>query len=160
MSPEALPSGYKPRPISFLEVWEAGDWTLKVYGISARRKRPPAELVSTAKDLALRELPRPATAGSRYGIGILIVHEGEDGNYVLVDWWSGENMLHNHVYQSTAGGIAPEDFRYVTPTGLCCCVWELHVLHFERTAWINSVLNRDGGPDLDEYLAQRLQGKV
>lgn len=151
---------YEPRPVRFLEMWQPGDWQIKVYGISARQERPPASLVAVAKELALKELPIPAVTGNRYGVGFLIVHQGGDGNYVLVDWWVGENMLKNHVFAAPTGRFEPEDFRYVTPTGLCACVWELHVMHFERTAWVTSVLKREGGPDLEEYLLQRFSGEV
>jgi len=159
-SQHPLPSGYTPRPVRFLELWRPGEWTVKVYGISAKGERPDPDLVSTGKELAVRQLPVPAAAGNRYGVGIVIVHEGEDGNYVLVNWWMGENMLHNHVYHASRTGTRPGDFRDVTPTGLTACVWELHVLHFERTAWIRSVLAREGGPNLEEYLMQRFQGTV
>lgn len=160
MSVISIAGEYQPRPIRFLEMWEPDDWRIKVYGISARSERPSVSLVAVAKELALKELPRPPVTENRYGVGFLVVHEGADGSYVLVDWWVGENMLKNHVFSAPAGRVATEDFRYVTPTGLCACVWELHVMHFERTAWITSVLDREGGPDLEEYLLQRFSGEV
>lgn len=149
---------YRTRPIRFLEVWEEDGWKVKVYGISAVRERPDPALVDAAKRLASERLPRPARTDDRYGAAILIVHEGEDGQYVLVDWWTGENMLHQHVFGAEAGAV--EGFRYLSPTGLCACVWELHVLHFERTAWIETVLANPDGPDLEAYLARRLEEDV
>lgn len=160
MTAPSLEGSYEPRPIRFLELWEPDDWRLKVYGISARGERPPPPLVAAAKELALKELPRPAVTDSRHGVGFLVVHEGADGSWVLVDWWVRENMLKNHVFSAPAERTDAEDFRYVTPTGLSACVWELHVQHFERTAWITSVLDREGGPDLEEYLLQRFSGEV
>lgn len=160
MTASTSKGGYQPRPIHFLELWKPDDWQLKVYGISARGEHPSPALVAAAKELALKELPRPAVTDNRYGVGFLIVHEGADGSWVLVDWWVRENMLKNLVFNAPAGRTAAEDFRSVTPTGLCACVWELHVMHFERTAWITSVLDREGGPDLEEYLLQRFTGEV
>lgn len=160
MSERDLPSRYEPRSIRFLELWKPGDWRVKVYGISARNDRPERDLVAVAKELALKQFPRPAVTENRYGVGLLIVHEGGDGNYVLVDWWLGKHKLKSYVYSADPGRVRPEEFRDVTSTGLTGCVWELHVLDFERRAWVHSVLAREGGPDLDEYLVQRFEGSV
>lgn len=160
MSGIELSADYEPRPVRFLEMWQPDEWRIKVYGISVSDDGPSPSLVAAGKELALKELPRPARTSNRYGVGFLIVHEGADGNYVLVEWWVGENMLKSHVFTAPTGRFEPEDFRYVTPTGLCACIWELHVMHFERTAWITSVLDREGGPDLEEYLLQRFSGEV
>jgi len=91
---------YRTRPIRFLELYEADGWRLKVYGISATRDRPMARLVVAAKGVARQYLPSPAVQVDRYGVGTLIVHEGTAGNWVLLDWWVGENMLQHHVYAS------------------------------------------------------------
>ncbi|SDI82664.1 hypothetical protein SAMN04487954_101407 [Billgrantia gudaonensis] len=77
----------------------------------------------------------------RYGVVVMIVHEAREGCYVLLDWWTGENMLQHHVYFSRD----PNDpeFSDVTQTGIVACVWELKVLSFEREAWIDCVLARE-----------------
>lgn len=151
---------FAPRPVDFLGLWEPSDWKMKVYGISALRDRPPAPLVAVARELAVKELPRPAVAEGRYGVGFLIVHQGADGEYVLVNWWVSESLLKSHLFNAPTGASSPEAFRYLTPSGMTASVWDLHVIHFERTAWITSVLDREGGPDLQEYLLQRFTGVV
>lgn len=149
---------YVERAVRFLGVWEVDGWRLKMYGISAVSNRPPDALVTEAKRIARDRLPSPPVTNDRYGIGVLIVHEGADGQYVLVDWWTGENMLQHHLYAAAPGAVA--GFEYISPTGLCVCVWELEVLYFERRGWIDAVLSNPGGPDFDRYLSLGFEGCV
>ena len=162
-SPE-LAAPYEPRPIRFLHLAAVDGWRLKVYGISARQERPDPAAVQAALRLATERLPRPATtfgdevgadlSGERYGVGVLIVHEGREGLFVLMSWWAGENMLHHHVYFAPDG--PPFPFEYLSSTGVIACVWELAVLAFEREAWVETVLADPAGPDLGAYLARTL----
>jgi hypothetical protein len=144
---------YRPRPIRFLELWESAGWTVKVYGISAHGEQPSAELCQAAKQLAQVRLPQPAATDERYGAAILIVNQGADGNYVLIDWWLGENMLQHHVYSAPSG--SSEHFHYATPDGLGFCVWELVVYGFERQAWIDTMLAAPQ-PSLAAYFERQL----
>lgn len=131
---------YTERPIRFLEVWSQAGWQLKVYSISAKGEFCDPDLVAAAKAVAAKNLPQPALSSGRYGLGTLIVHEGNDANFVLLDHWAGENMLHHQVFASPLERpLELTDFSY---TKLAMCVWELHVLAFERQAWIDTVLRR------------------
>lgn len=38
--------------------------------------------------------------------------------------------------------------------------WEMHILNFERDAWVKHVLAREEGPDVEGYLAARLSTAV
>jgi hypothetical protein len=155
---------YTPRPIRFLRVAEIGGWHLKVYGISARQERPERDAVEAALRLAAEQLPRPATSvggdaepsvsHERYGVGVLIVHEGREGLFVLMSWWAGENMLQHRVFLAPEG--PPFAFEDPAPTRVIACVWELAVLAFERDAWVETVLANPTGPDLQAYLARHL----
>jgi hypothetical protein len=149
---------YQPRPIRFLKLWQVNGWTVKVYGMAATNERSPQRLVETAKAIARQQLPQPAITSERYGAAILIAHAGTDGNYVLVDWWFGENMLHHHVYASSLA--EPDTFIYVSPQGVGFCGWELAVFQFERQAWIDMVLARPTTPDFNAYFAQHLNADV
>ncbi|HYO64360.1 MAG TPA: hypothetical protein VER08_12065 [Pyrinomonadaceae bacterium] len=149
-----LTEPYRERPIRFLEEWRHEGWRMKVYGIAYGRERPRAELVETAKRLARVHLPRPADSGGRYGVGFVGAHDGRSANFVFIDWWADENELHHHVY--AAQGDELESLRYVTPTGLSACVWDLRVQAHEREAWLEEVLRNPRGPDLEAYLARRL----
>ncbi|MBS0661478.1 MAG: isochorismatase [Verrucomicrobia bacterium] len=149
---------YRPRSIRRCDLLAYEGWRLKVYSISARQDLPGRPLVEAARMLARTHLPRPAIAPGRYGVGVLIVHEGADGNYVLLDWWEGENMLQHRVFRAPSWD--PLNFRRCSPEECAFCVWELHVLHFERGAWIDTALSAPGAPNLDAYLACRLEAQV
>jgi hypothetical protein len=156
---------YRPRVISFLKLHDAAGWRLKFYGIAASGGRPRPELVTVAEALLPSVLPSPATyAGSddphdpgRYGVGFVILHDAEDYAYALFDWWAGESELHQRIYSalpSRLGAMRPH------PTPAIGAVWELAVTDHERRAWVEHVLARPDGPDLDGYLAARLEDEV
>lgn len=153
---EGLRDAYRLRHVRFLELWEAVGWRLKVYGISLSRLTPSDALVRAAKSMARGHLPVPAVTDHRYGVGFLGVHEGDGSNLVFLDWWADVNELRHHVFVSYPA--APEALVDATPTGLAGCVWDLRLLGFERDAWVDTVLNASGDPDLERYLAQRFDG--
>ncbi len=149
---------YKTRPIRFLELWEWNGWRLKVYGISAVSERPTADLITTAKGLAKLRLPKPAQGRKRYGLGYLIVHEGENADYVFVDWWFDGDIVQHHLYGARKGHGGK--LRYRWPRGAGFCVSELAVCWHEREAWIKHVLANPDEPDVDRYLADRMNGEA
>lgn len=63
-------------------------------------------------------------------------------------------MLHHQVFVSSLE--APLELQDFSPTKLAMCVWELHVLAFERKAWIDTVMRSPEQPDFKAYLARRL----
>ena len=147
----AISERYRARKINCLELWRFERWRLKVYTVSHSGAAPRPELVSAAKRAALDVLVN-APYG-HYGVGFIGVHAGKTGNFVYVDWWADENELHHRVFVSTHE--RPMDLQDGTATGVTGSVWDLAVQHFERTAWIETVLSREV-PDLDAYLARRL----
>jgi hypothetical protein len=149
---------YTPRPIRFLELWEDAGWRIKVYGIVYGGGRPDPLLLEAARATARARLPEPAVAPGRYGVGFLGVHQGRGVNFVFVDWWTAENELRHHVHLSEAE--APAALTDATHTGQAACVWDLRVIGFERDAWVETVLTNPAGPDLDAYLARRLNEDV
>ncbi len=76
---------------------------------------------------------------------------------VFIDWWADENELHHHVFVSPPGSAKLE---YRTPEGLLGCVWDIHLIHFERAAWIATVLAAEGGSNLDAYLDAQLNADI
>jgi hypothetical protein len=149
-----LQEAYRKRPIRFLELWEQSGWRLKVYGIAYQGEYPRARLIEKAKELASERLPLLAGTEGCYGVGFLGVHDGRGADVVFINWWAEENELHHHVYMASHN--QPDQFEYVTPTGLIACVWDLRVLCFEREAWLRSVLANPNGADLDRYVRHRL----
>lgn len=146
-----LSEPYAERPTEFVELWEHDGWRVKVYGVAHGRAAARPELVETAKRIAAERLPR--AGDDNYGVGFVGVHDGRGGNWIFVDWWSDENVLHHHLYH--APGDETERFEYVTPTGVLACVFELRVVVAEREAWIDTVLANPRGPDLDAYVDRR-----
>ena len=154
MSAIVLPEPYRPRETRCLELWQPPGWRLKVYLIRHRgRDLPSAELLASARGAVQPHLDAPGDPG-HHGVGFLILHLGRDANYAILNWWTGTNMLYQHLYRAPTD--RPDAWAYLTPTGWLACVWELRVHVFERDAWIETVLANPNGPDLDAYLDRRL----
>ncbi|SFJ18382.1 hypothetical protein [Thermoflavimicrobium dichotomicum] len=147
---------YQKRAIMFLELWNPGDWNIKVYGITSPSRDLDKTLIKAAKDTIASILPRQATGEGRHGVGFMGIHAADDGNFLFADWWWNENELYHYSFIASPGSIV---FHNVTPTGRMFCIWELYVLGYEREAWIRSVLSNDS-PDMKQYLQARLNQKV
>ena len=148
----SLRGPHRPRPVRFLELLETNDQVAKVYGISAEAERPDPSLIAAARALASRELPRGGDGASAYGIGFVIIHQAADFAFVLIDWWYGENEIHQKLFSAPL-----DDLGALRPHGKPAigCVWELGVVDFERRAWLEHVLANAAGPDVPAYLAAR-----
>lgn len=156
---------HHPRPISFLKLHETGGWRLKFYGIAAAADLPRPELVKAAELLTPTALPSPAVHSGgddpydidRYGVGFVIAHDALDYAFVLYQWWAGESEVHQRIFSTLPnrlGAMRPH------PAPAIGRVWELAVVDFERRAWLEHVLAGPGGPDIDAYLAARLEGEA
>jgi hypothetical protein len=160
------PTGaYRPRTIGFLKVYEAAGWRLKFYGIGRSGGPPRPELVTVGEALVPSVLPSPAVHNGsddphdldRYGVGFVTLHDAEDYAFALYGWWAGESELHQRIYSSLPsrlGAMRPH------PTASVGGVWDLAVTGFERRAWIDHVLARPEGPDLEAYLGDHYEDEV
>lgn len=153
-----LSETYRPRAIRYLDEWRIGPLRMKVYGIAYRGDRPSEALQEAARGIAGQRIGESLAATAHYGVGFVGIHEGRDGNFVFVDWWADENELHHHVYVSTLE--RPRELQYKTPSGLAACAWDLRLLCHERDAWVDCVLKRFDDPDIEAYLARRLEADV
>lgn len=149
---------YQPRPIRFLELWEAPPWRLKLYGIAYGRAAPRPELIAAAKKVAEKKLYDQEMTRGSHGVGFLGVHEGKTANIVFLDWWTDENELRHHIYYSPSE--SPAELEDVTARGWGYCVWDLRVIGFERDAWMETVLDNPSGPDVEAYLQRQLNEDV
>jgi hypothetical protein len=154
-----IKSFYKTRPVRFLEVAEVDGWKIKLYSISVKSVIVNAETIAFAK----RQLPgwlKKASAYKldTYKVATLILHEGKEGCFAIISWWTDENMLQLYVYLSSYN--QPTDFKLYSDKGIVSCVWEMAVLWFERNAWVNHVLMKAGNPDLEAYLNEQLNADV
>lgn len=150
---------YKARPIQFLQLHAQGDWKIKMYSISSKQPVVSSAHIERAKALLAEVLPSGASDAEQYGIAFSIIHEGNDGNYVLVSWWTGENMLRHYVYADTPD--QPHVYKnFSQTTGIVSCVWELEILYFEKKAWSKTVLLNNEKPAFEEYLSLTYSGTV
>ena len=161
-----LNATYQRRPIRFLELVDYGDWRIKVYGIRYQgvhsqgcraETRPDERLIALAKEKVLRELPKTIDQRHDHGIGFLIIHQGQQRNWLLLDWWFEQEILKQKLFSSPCD--TPEEITPAEPE-LLACTWELAIHAFERQAWIETVLNNPAGPDLAAYLDRRFNGEV
>lgn len=147
-------SHHEPRPVRFLELWTIDGWRLKVYGISYDRPAPRAELIQAAKPMASAFLREKPTKLTHYGVGFLGIHDGRGENQVFLDFWVNENELVHRYWVSKPD--EPEDLHDAPEDHNSVCVWDLSVQCFERQAWIDCVIANPHGPDIELYLARRL----
>ncbi|MFN7918675.1 MAG: DUF1272 domain-containing protein [Bryobacteraceae bacterium] len=147
-APEQAASPYHSRRVRFHGVDDFGGWKVKMYSICHQsRDKPDSEEWAAAKLLAHSTLHSQASGGAAF----LIVHKGEDGEYVLVDWWSDGNILNNRLWIRNRGEANFRDVRHGTWTA---CVWELNVIAAEHRAWMNTAMNGD----TEKYWQRWLEG--
>jgi hypothetical protein len=149
---------YQTRAARFLELWEWQGWRIKVYGLATQSEYPAEALVQAAKEIAQQRLPQPAISDHHYGLAYMIVHEGETGDYVIVDWWFDQDIVQHHLYGAPKGHNGA--LQYHWPPGAGFCVWELAICWFERQAWVETILSKPEAPDIEAYLMKRLNADV
>tara|TARA_Y100001951_G_scaffold43867_1_gene34773 strand:+ start:18404 stop:18868 length:465 start_codon:yes stop_codon:yes gene_type:complete len=150
------PIPYAPRRCQFLDIWELGDWQLKVYGIVYDDAPLSPELVAAARQLAEERLALSAEQTGHYKVGFVGIHQGKTSHFVFVDWWADSNELHHHVYVAPLD--APTAFSYTSPSGLIACVWDLELMAFERKAWVHTAMSPQG--DIAAYLNRHFNGDL
>lgn len=150
-------ANYKPRKIGFHQIVDINSWQIKVYTITFREEFQSV----SALESAITKLPdwlklSETLEFENYQIGFMMVHEGRDGVWVILSWWTGENMLRSVTFANSAE--APEEFHLTPKEGGMVCVWELEVVDFERRMWIEHVLKKADQPDFRGYLEQNIEG--
>jgi hypothetical protein len=151
---------YRKRPVRFLGIIEQDNWRLKLYSISVKSETVNPATIEAAKQQIPGWLNNAEIhAFDNYQIGTLILHEGKEGCFAIINWWVNENMLQQFVYFATYGNLS--EFRLYSDKGVFTCVWEMAVLWFERNAWVEHVLARQGHKDaLTNYLNEHFNKDV
>lgn len=154
-----IQSTYKTRPIRFMEIYQHQDWRIKIYGISIHNEFVRAEIIENAKKSLTAWLEKANIYPlDTYQIATLILHEGKEGCFAIINWWIDENMLQQFVY------LAPYDnlsqFCLFSDKGIVTCVWEMAVLWFERSAWVENVLKKVPNADFETYLQQHFNADL
>ena len=109
---------YHERRVRSMGIWEEAGWRIKLYGIAYRGDSPRPGVVEAAKRVAASALPQPPVTGDRYGVGFLIVHEGRDGCWCLIDWWGEEDILFHRLFAAPLD--QPQEMRPVTDGRTAC----------------------------------------
>lgn len=151
---------YQKRPVRFIELHACEGWTLKIYSISIKNEIIDYSLLALAKiELPLWLKKNAIYDLDTYKVATLILHEGKEGCFAILNWWIDENMLQQYVYLKS--NINPNEFRFFSHNGIYTCVWEMAVLWFERNAWVEYVLKNPQNPDaIKNYLAAQLNEDV
>lgn len=140
---------YEKRKVSFLKIIRKNDWNIKTYGI--RFECLPNNNI---EEFILNQLPNPALTQKRYGTGFLIIHKGLVANWIMLNWWGSEDIVHQNLYTSEG-----EDFKSINPvedSSILACVHELDIYNFESYAWKKNVLSTEQ-PDFEGYLNEIYQ---
>lgn len=145
---------FQNRPINPLGLLQQRGWDIKCYSIVYGDHGFDRDRFSGGVDLAMAALPTPARTAKRPGVAILIAHQGNGADYVVLAWWDRENELPLRVFvrdQSSGPEWRPAQGSESV------CVWDLDVLWAEREAYVNTVL-AGGEPEeaRDVYISRTL----
>lgn len=150
---------YKKRPVRFLDILNCDGWKIKVYSISCFRELVSPGFLIYAKENLSSWLSNSTNYNlENYKIATLILHEGKEGCFAIINWWTNENMLQHHVYFSNYQ--LPYKFKIYSDKGIFACTWELAVIWFERNAWVENILKNSLQPDFEKYLKQQMNDDV
>lgn len=148
---------YQPRKIKFCSNVSANSWNVKVYTITFRDKFESKPVLENAVTNLPKWLKKSKILGlETYQIAFLIVHEGRDGVWNILSWWTGENMLRSVTFATSTA--MPNEFVLTPKDGGMVCVWELEIIDFERKMWIEHILKKAEKPDFAGYLEQKIEG--
>lgn len=146
---------YRKRNILFDEKVNLENWVVKVYTITTEAFFESGEVLVNVKGRLPTLLKE---AKDHHNSAFLIVHEGTDGVWSLVNWWTGNEMLRTNTYFTSYK--EKEKISLFPTSGSMACVWELPVINHEKNAWIQHVLMKASNPDFQNYYKDTIQGSI
>lgn len=153
-----IKSSYQQRPIRFIEIHQHNDWHIKLYSISIKNEYVSKENIQIAKKHLDVWLSKSSIYNlETYKIATLILHEGREGCFAIINWWIDENMLQNFVYLKKYNET---EFQLFSQDGITTCVWEMAVWWHERNAWVKHVLMNNKKPNFIGYLNEQLNDNI
>ena len=135
---------FQPRKTIFKKVIQQQGWRIKLYTINEKE-----EFDTVILEKILIQLPTPALTQNRYGVGFLIIHQGVVANWLLLNWWGYEDIIHQKLFNSPVDDFP--NIQEVADKTIMACIHELAIYHFEVEAWKKWILSR-AIPDFDNYL--------
>jgi hypothetical protein len=138
---------YKRRQYQSFDVIEVAGIRIKPYTIAAKGRE--GLKIDHALNYARNALPESPIPWMRHhGLGYLMYHAGEDGNWFLLRAWVEGDIQVGMICADSGDG-----FKTLSVPA-CECVWEAVISHHERDAWVKNMMSAK--PDPDAYLADRL----
>lgn len=149
---------YQKRRVEFRQSISINDWKVKVYTLTYRNRFEANEILGKAVGKLVNWLEYTTKLDFEiYKIAFLMVHEGRDGVWSILNCWLGENMLRSITFRTSLSN--PTEFEMLPEEGGMLCVWELEVVDFERKMWIEHILKKAETPDFAGYLNEKLSGE-
>ncbi|WP_282040991.1 hypothetical protein [Winogradskyella flava] len=143
---------YKSRTIAFDTCLDINEWGVKIYTITNKDKFGSKYILMNVKKhlpVWLKQIENSTLP--IYKQAFLIVHEAREGVWILLNWWTGGEMIETKVFFSSFDSSEIiTDSPYNTNSLLC--VWELEVFAHERASWIKHVLLNANTPDYLGYI--------
>ena len=140
---------YLPRRFRSAGLIASGPVTFKTYLID-RTSDPLAEEEAIASFMPYTEGVPELSSEPHDTVGHVIIHRGDEADWLLIHWWIPGAILSGVVAKSGRGEL---QFERITEP-LLACVWEQVVMAYERQAWINHMMR--GSPDRNGFLADTL----
>jgi len=142
---------YKSRDIAFDECLNINNWVVKVYTITNRQEFKSDYILGNVKKHLPVWIKRIENSKLPvYKQAFLVVHEAREGVWILLNWWTGGEMIETKVFfTSFDSAEIINDSPYNTNSLLC--VWELEVFAHERASWIKHILSKADAPDYLGY---------
>lgn len=142
---------YAPRAFRHDGLWTIDGLIFKAYLINVPgRTHIPPDMLTNAK--AYIELTLPAIRTQEredHALGYVILHAGEEGNWLLVHWWAHKDIA---MRMLASAEIGKTQFKSEDHRRFHACVWEHVVINHERDAWVEEMM-RDGG-NASDYLGR------
>ncbi|MGI9613288.1 MAG: nuclear transport factor 2 family protein, partial [Acidimicrobiales bacterium] len=144
---------FRERPTRTRGITSVNDWQLKRYEITLDGEPIDNEILEAVHAVLVRRVPMANSDGQ---VGFVIVHEGSDQVWLLIDLWHDEIIKQLTFCADLA---SPTQFGPVAQGGPTACVWELAVHAHEKDAYIRHVLDPAQGPRPHDYLADVLPNR-
>lgn len=155
------PFDYVQRAMTFHGVVTTGDKHLKTYRIACASQVETQLPPLTQQQALLAQVLDDDEYPNDHGLGFVIYHFAEDGDYLLVSTWCDANMLRHRVFKiETQHGSW--QLISLAATHIIACIWELDIIFHERNAWIEHVLTAGAltAKQRQAYLAKSYSGWV
>ncbi|WP_259781062.1 hypothetical protein [Aestuariispira ectoiniformans] len=138
---------YKPRYFRTHDMIDCSGIRLKPYTIALEDRRDiNLEPIFDYANYALSGSQIPWL--QNHGLGYLVYHTGEDGNWLLLRTWTQGDIVAGLISADHGCGFKTLEVPCIE------CVWEAVISQHERDAWVRHMMS--GQTDADGYLADKL----